>query len=307
MLDRESSFADNEVIRLLQEDFVPVAVDCWYEERRQDPVGEFYRRVIDQREGMRPGRTTQGFYACSPNGDLLRGWNNRNVERLRNYLRQVAKEYRPVEAGELTGDIDARYDRSLPDGAVVVDVFAKITDADWPPGDGSIRDIFRSSIGRDHLWILEDEVAELGRGVFPERLARRIARFHLIDNTRGEPPMWRPGELRAVRMELNGAELNGSAAVAVDGAIPGAQQRGYQASLRGVVTADGDRLTRFDVVARGLYWGHGPYTGGAPAGLFELTVALTLAAVDDEATGVPPQASRDLRGYLAAAGSGRQR
>ena len=101
-------------------------------------------------------------------------------------------------------------------------------------------------------------------------------------------------------MELDGEDLTGTVAVAVDGAEPGEDGRGYHVSLRGAVSSDGGRLTRFDVVARGLYWGHGRYTRGAPPRLFELTVAVRLASEGDEATPVPPQGSRDLRGYLAA-------
>jgi len=56
---------------------------------------------------------------------------------------------------------------------------------------------------RDHLWltaeewktlIANDHVGETRR--LPDRLVYRLARFHLVDNTRGEPPAKRTGRSR---------------------------------------------------------------------------------------------------------------
>ena len=48
MAGRVSAFADREIIRLAAEDFVPVTADDWYQRRRQDAEGEFFRKVADQ-------------------------------------------------------------------------------------------------------------------------------------------------------------------------------------------------------------------------------------------------------------------
>ena len=36
----------------------------------------------------------------------------------------------------------------------------------------------------------------------PARVAERLLRFHLVDNTRGEPNFWRPDEVRRQRLTL---------------------------------------------------------------------------------------------------------
>jgi hypothetical protein len=48
VLDRESTFADSEIVRLLQTRFVPVAIDQAYQRRQQDTEGEFYRKIAAQ-------------------------------------------------------------------------------------------------------------------------------------------------------------------------------------------------------------------------------------------------------------------
>ena len=65
-----------------------------------------------------------------------------------------------------------------------------------------------------------------------------------------------------------------------------------------VESKDG-RVTRFDVVVKGLFRGEGPYTRGAPKGEFPLAISLQLADGSDVADGIPPQGSRGwLDGYI---------
>src|SRR6478672_1245892 len=54
------------------EDFVPVTADDWYQRRRQDAEGEFFRKVADQgpRKGE-GGSTRQGIYCLTAAGQLL--------------------------------------------------------------------------------------------------------------------------------------------------------------------------------------------------------------------------------------------
>ena len=44
----------------------------------------------------------------------------------------------------------------------------------------------------------------------------------------------------------------------------------------GFVEAKDDSVTRFDMIARGQFWGQGPYTPGAPKGTFPLAISFTL-------------------------------
>lgn len=304
MLDRASSFARDDVVALLNRDYVPVALDVWYEERRQDEAGDTYRRIVAQREGMRPGRSTQGFYIVRPDGALLRGWNNRDPEKLARYLmaaKDAVSEPRAPSTEELGAEDDARFERTPPDGGAVVEVFAKITSAQWPgPADGWIETAKREAVGRDHLWITPAEISELREGKLPEPLARRIARFHLVDNTRGEPPMWAPEEVEECSLALVPSKgthhrlLKGIVRLATEDSA-----RSCTAAVRAHIDFADDELHRFDFVARCAFRGEGRYTKGAPPGTFTLVIAMRLGAGGAGAL-VPPQGARDLHAYLDA-------
>ena len=297
MLDRASTFADPRILALLAERYIPVALDVWYEERRQDPVGEFYRTVVYQREGMHEGRTTQGFYLFGPDGTLGRGWNNRDPEKCARYLAEFARDYVAADAKQLGANTDDRFARAIPEGARVARVTMKILEADYTDDPGQWQRIFRDANGRDHLWILADEVAALEAGAFPDRLLRRLARFHWVDGTRGEPPMWRAQEVRELTLEpiaeegVERAPWHGAFRIHTEDG-----ERGFEGEWLADVVLDKGSLHTLDIIARGTFRGHGRWTGNdAPHGDFTLAVACTL---DD--SNIPPQASRDLREYLQA-------
>jgi hypothetical protein len=171
---------------------------------------------------------------------------------------------------------------------------------------------------RDHLWLTEKEwramappAARTGRTVaVPPGVAERISRFHLIDNTRGEPPLWRKGDVRESEMKLTVQQaddahvllrLDGKALLATEPDLAGAQ-RGYDAALLGYVRYDRakDRIDRFDVVALGEHWGEGTFTRGARPGRRPLGVAFELARGDKPGDAVPPQAAREQQEYFGA-------
>jgi len=284
---------------------VPVAVDEWYHVRRKDLEGELYRKIVYQREGLHPGEdsTTQGLYICTPEGKLLRGWNNRDVGKMIRYLREALKDYQAPRIERRLEAIDSHFARKLEDGGLVVDVFAKITEASWPSAKDEWDEKFRASTGRDHLWIKKSEVEAILAGNMPESLVRRLARFHLIDNTRGEPPLWKSSEVKeaAVTITTDGDPSNGGN-LCLEGSVKLETKkgdRGYDAKLFGIIEIDARKkqITRFDAVARGQFWGEATYTPRAPPGKFTLAVAFTLAG-DGESSKVPPQGARDFKGYL---------
>ncbi len=152
----------------------------------------------------------------------------------------------------------------------------------------------QTALSRDNLWITRDEHAALARGLLPAALMRRIARFHLVDNTRGEPPMWQDDEVRDVAVTLRDGRLQGRVQLAT-----GDGDRRFAAQLLGFVRTEGDRVVGLELVATGRCRGEGPYTQGAPPGDFPLAISFTLADGTDTADAIPPQGSRGwLDGYL---------
>ena len=106
--------------------------------------------------------------------------------------------------------------------------------------------------------------------------------------------MWKENEIRDLEMKIEGNRIQGQVTLRTDRG-----DRGYQANLFGIVEAKGGRIVRLDLVARGNFWGEGPYTRNAPAGKFPLGISFSLANGTDAADRVPPKGSRGwLPGYL---------
>jgi hypothetical protein len=299
VLDRASTFADREIVDLLKSRFVPVALDQAYQRRQQDAEGEFYRKIAGQGPRNDFEDTTQGLYIATPSGKLLMYNNNRDPAKVRALMKRKLAEFEagaesrsPIAAVD-SGKADRRYNPTPPEGGLVVRVQAKVLDG-YEPTTDPWRTIFQSALSRDNLWIAKSEHEALARGELPPSLQRRIARFHLVDNTRGEPPMWRENEIRELEMTLEDGRLRGHIRLETDRG-----DRGYDAELLGFVETQEGKVVRLDLVALGEFWGEGPFTGRAPKGKFPLAVAFTLADGTDLADRVPPQGARGwLEGYL---------
>lgn len=295
MIDRASIFSDAGILDTLRRDFVCVAVDAWYLNRRQDAEGEFYRKVVKQEPSRQDmNSSTQGKYALDAAGRLF-GFDNHGsdrVGRVKALLAKALREHAPTEAVAVQpGKIHPYFDRTLKNGTLAVDVTARVLDAETREKDERKR-IFLASLGRDHLWIRAEEVAELAAGRLPEPLVKRIARFHLNDFTRGEPDMWRPEEIRKLELTLKDGRLTGSLRFET-----ASGKRGYEAELLGFVESRDGRLTRFDLVAKGEFWGKSALVSSSIEGRFPLGVAFRLSDPNAEESKVPPQGARDLAGY----------
>lgn len=106
--------------------------------------------------------------------------------------------------------------------------------------------------------------------------------------------MWEPEEIGSLSTELKDGILTGSVELRT-----AKGDRSYSAQLYGVVETSGEKVTRLDVVARGLFEGHGEYTKGPPPGKFPLAISFSLADGSDMADRIPPQGSRGwVENYL---------
>lgn len=312
---------------MAMEDYVPVAADDWYQRRRQDSEGEFFRRVASQgpRKGE-GGSTRQGIYALTAKGKLLAYKNaGQNPEVMRETLRRGLEEWRKLpDADRAAGKIgkpdrvDPAYDRAPPRDGLILKVYAraleressaKFSDAVCKVGGGD-------EASRDHMWLTEAEwrsllPAELKSGErlpLPAGIAERMLRFHLVDNTRGEPPLWRRDEIRSRELELTvesvtpaevRLRLEGAALLATD-ADPEKARRGYDAALLGHLVYDrrSGQFKRFDVLAIGDHWGNGPFTRGARPGRAPLGIAFELVDGSSPLDRIPPQGAREWGNYF---------
>jgi hypothetical protein len=288
VVDRAAITGNPEIAALLATRFVPVAIDQHVHRRLNGFEGRLFAELVRRATGQFLHDKTQGFYVFTCAGELLA---------FRHTLDPIVVKQMLISALERTeskssapGWIEAVDDSDLPlkapPGVMVLDVVSKVLAGYAEPSDYRQR-ILQSSLGRDHFWIRDDEVGSLSEEFVPDSLLSRMARFHLVDNTRGEPPMWRADQVRRAEAVLRDGRLVGS--VRIDTARA---RRGYEASLLGFVDVENGVLTQFDVVARGLAWGRGYHNRGAPRGKYSLAVRFTMSKGAWPFDAVPPGAAR---------------
>jgi hypothetical protein len=313
---RSLAFADADVIRTLQNAFVPVTGDDWYQRRRQDKVGEFFRKVSDQSE-RRGASTRQALYCFTADGDLIGFGKGYQADYVKNVLKDALAKWqalpeskrKPKPFNEDPGKPDPQFDRRPPEGTVIVRVYARELEHEGAsykkaaPHNG----IGMNQASLDHLWIKPEEAKALitsltpGEKItLPPTLIRRIARFHLVDNTRGEPDFWPDigktelsATVESVKKGILTLKLSGSFQLKRG-------DMGFEGTLGGSIAYDTGKRTwvKFELTAVGEHWGQSTYCHGARPGKAPVGIATVLADGKQEADKIPPQAARDIGTYF---------
>lgn len=138
-------------------------------------------------------------------------------------------------------------------------------------------------------------------------IVRRLARFHLIDNTRGEMPAWEKDEIQLAQMTsvveaATGSEiqlrLEGSFVMSRP-AHDGDGGRSFAVRLIGRVHYDGGshRIDRFDMVAMGEHRGNGPHMAALPPGPHVVGIAFEQIDENEPFARIPPHGARHPEDY----------
>ena len=287
MVDRASTFADDETLEMLRTKYIAFAPSLTELLKARDSAGDFFRKVVNQRP--EPKHSKQGYYICSPDGTLIKGWMYPRPDdgTMKKNLKEALASYQaPKEIQSLdVTSIDRYANPQLPEGAVVVEVFTRLLDAKWQPTNLERFALIREAVGRERLWITRAERLELAKGSMADSLLERMIRFHFVDNTRGVPAMWQKGDLKTLKFKVtrDGDTLR------VDGAaqLEEANNRRFEAKIEGIVELKGETITRFDLLVQGPHSAKRPDVGEVPTGAATLAVAFTLLGPNQDPR-VPP-------------------
>jgi hypothetical protein len=334
VLGRALGFSDPEVIRLLKERFIPVVGDDWYQRRRKDEVGAFFRSVVDQtwKAGKwEPGGgdNRQGVYCFTPSGRMLTEMKNVGSlpDELRRLLESALRSWDALPAEQRrAGSVEVRdvafdpgYHRPVPAGALVLRQFQRGLRR---APDGSLAaDEFKFREApvwaqRDRAWVLENEWKALvpaspapGAEVeVPATLRNRLLRFHFVEALVGEPGMWSADQIRSASLKLvvdavtpQAVRFHLSGSVLLSTEPDAARSRcGLEGNLAGILNFDRSRgaFDRFDVALVADCWGAlNLHNAVSRKGRNPVGFLFELGS-GAPADRVPPQGARVLQPYL---------
>ena len=302
-------------VQALAAEFVPAADDAGSLKRGHGLDSALFHRIAEQ--GHFAGRVVptdsrQGVYAVTAAGRLLDSINTTDPRRLQVMLATALARWQALSDEERRAQSEPSVTTSATNRTATTEGrVLRVHSRDLPrdaAADGAIRDGREAgTVGnQDHVWLSVDDI----RSFLPESpgtrrrvsrsLVARIARFHLVDNVRGQSlpfdaaaiehaELWSTltaGDDRTATLRLEGRARATERGVwpvrdEFDLHQPLPQERGYDLTLLGhaeLAITDG-RFSAFELVAAGTRWGGTQYNcraddlGPAPFG-----VVLVLAA-----------------------------
>src|SRR5438045_1359975 len=121
---------------MCQQQFVPVTGDDWYQRRRKDKEGEFFRGIADSLG--KKGHTLQGIYVFAADGTTIAYKNTgQSADATKAMMTQALAQFGRLSEGkrkagavkiEAPGELDANYTRAVPEGGLILKAYSRILD-----------------------------------------------------------------------------------------------------------------------------------------------------------------------------------
>jgi hypothetical protein len=282
---REAVLSDPAVVKLLRAHFVPLAIDGGAPPNITAAEREFLRGKGFESE-------TNGMAVFTADGRVLEigaTFDARGVERM---LRKTLAAYRksdaprrPLDIPPVSEEDKRKYIARPPEGGLVLYVtWGVLSDLGRPrPPDGTFKvdlDAYlQGALGSERMWVRKDEAEALAAGKLPASVVKRL-RPHVSYAVAGDADK--------LNLTLDGGRLSGTFR----------SKGGDAGSMLGFVGAQNGKVTRFDLIAKGL--GEYLYDDAGSACLCRIprgrrvpvAVLFTLADPADDFARVPPMGAR---------------
>jgi len=262
----------------LAKEFVPCVDEVWRLQNRQDPDCRHFQRYMEEGHMRGVPNTKQGIYAATPSGMFLASTNTLDGGQMAEMLRRALERWKTISKKDrlLAEDpTQSRIDRSegrYPKDGLVLKVYSRDLQRDDLPNDWT-----GAAWNLDFAWFRREETrsllpAGLTKGAkvdWPEALAKRLARFHLLDNVRGQTDAYEDGQIVEARVTTEVVKVaKGVVTVRFSGATrasttgrwpepPDPATRGLGTKIMGTAAYDPakEKFTAFELVASGTRWG----------------------------------------------------
>jgi hypothetical protein len=237
VLAREAILNDAQVVEMLTKHFVCFAIDN----------ADNSNTTKMEREFLKPlGGTasTQGMSTFTAGGQHLAsggGFDAKpNLKMLKDALSKFQSDdkFKDEPAPVFAKDADraaVNETKGPPEGGLVLYVTWKILEPEKLPNSKSSHNDkhLSNSLGVDRLWVRKDEAEALAKGAFPDSLRKRMASYLIYVV---------PGKLKTDGIKLAEGRLSGDLL----------SDTGERADTLGFVEAKDGKVTRFDLVIKGL-------------------------------------------------------
>jgi hypothetical protein len=253
------------------------------------------------------GRPGQGIYVATPNGKLLASTNQRDAKvAAETLLKGLAmweslKREDRLRTGKPAPEPEGP-SRFHPKGGLVLQAFYR----DLPRKDGEAKGFFAGMWNQDFAWFTREEARSLvpdsrtvgASKAMPEKLARRLARYHLVDHVRGGTRPFSDGAVKSAEITFRVSKVEGDTIrLKIEGASFAEEKGGktvcsFEARLRGNAAWDlkKETFTSFDLLATGTRWGDNTLDNDRrdDPGANPLGIAFRLASSTERADRLPP-------------------
>ena len=265
----------------LAEEFIPATDNVSRLQRGSDPESVFFQDMANHGHyGGRPGSTRQGIYVCAPSGKFLASINTTSPDRVLEMMRDGLAAWEKLAAGERRLSAESaikprhRWEDIFPSDGLIMNVVSRDLPEQCDPSAPCT-----DKWNQDHVWYSKEEarrwlgddpqVADIHQ--VPEELVTRLARFHVVDNVKGETPRFSREGVKGSRISTEVVERSGaSVKLKIYGQTRGVAAEGWWQSANGVVTRllghatfdfERDAFVEFEMVALGRRWGFTRYNG----------------------------------------------
>ena len=265
----------------LTEQFIPSTDEVFRLQRGSDPECVFFQDMANHGHyGGQPGSTRQGIYVCSPSGKFLASINSNSADRVLDMMRDGLAAWEKLSAEERRLSTENaikprhRWEDSCPSDGLIVNVIARdLPEQCDPLAPAEVK------WNQDRVWYSKQEARQwLGKDPqqgdvhqLPEELVARLARFHFVDNVKGQTSRFSRNGVKRSQISTEVVERKGpSVELKVSGMTRGVNAEGWWQSANGVVTRvlghatfdlEQDAFVEFEMVALGRRWGYTRFNG----------------------------------------------
>ena len=221
---------------------------------------EFFQKIGEKGHY---GKPWQGVYAATPSGVFLGSTNQRDPKVMVDLLRKSLDAYKGMDKEErlrtsAPGPSGDGPTRLYPVDGLSLRLYAR----DLPRADGGEKTGFWAGAwNSDVAWFTKEEAASMvpasGTKAVDDKLARRLVKYHLLDNVRGETRRFEDKHVKKAELSFTVTRVEGEAThLRIEGAsLAEDADRGFDAKILGRATWQGGKFTVFEMLAVGTRWG----------------------------------------------------